>query len=458
MIHNRGSYRLRYGRRAMVRVASFAIAAIAVMAGFMSRGGGTARNYHRMVINNYKHSFNELVSDINGLDNALRKCLYAGGDNMVIETCAEAYGKALVASQSISRLPGSDHEFEKLSGFVNQVGDYTFTLSKKVSRGGKMTDEDKKSLKSLSDVLGVMSGNFDGVLAEVNDGSMSLDELDHLAAVTAKKSDALTKGIFIERMKVAEEEFPEIPTLMYDGPFSSHINAQKPKMLEGKQDVSERQAQEAAIRFSGKQGLSFDGLRGGNLPVYTFSDDSGVIVEVSKAGGIVVNMYGSRIPGDAKVPPDKAIANAKKFLEEHGLKDMKESYRQKTGGVLTINFAHVTEGVICYTDLMKIEVALDDGEILGFEAQGYVMRHHERTIPEPKITEAAARGKISGDVKVLSHSLAIIPTPGQGEVFCHEFKCENSEGQHCIDYINAETGVEEKILLLLEDENGTLAV
>ena len=44
------------------------------------------------------------------------------------------------------------------------------------------------------------------------------------------------------------------------------------------------------------------------------------------------------------------------------------------------------------------------------------------------------------------------------EVFCHECKCENGDGSLYIVYINAETGTEEKILILLESENGTLTI
>ena len=58
----------------------------------------------------------------------------------------------------------------------------------------------------------------------------------------------------------------------------------------------------------------------------------------------------------------------------------------------------------------------------------------------------------------MSYSLAVIPTSGQNEVFCHEFKMKTGDGQHYIVYVNAETGYEENILILIEDENGTLTL
>ena len=47
---------------------------------------------------------------------------------------------------------------------------------------------------------------------------------------------------------------------------------------------------------------------------------------------------------------------------------------------------------------------------------------------------------------------------GKEERLCWEFKCEDGEGKHVIVYADASTGEEVKLLLLLEDENGTLVL
>lgn len=52
----------------------------------------------------------------------------------------------------------------------------------------------------------------------------------------------------------------------------------------------------------------------------------------------------------------------------------------------------------------------------------------------------------------------MIPTSGENEVLCYEYLCENSDGLHVIIYINAQSGTQENIYILLEDENGTLVM
>ena len=70
--------------------------------------------------------------------------------------------------------------------------------------------------------------------------------------------------------------------------------------------------------------------------------------------------------------------------------------------------------------------------------------------------EAAAQ--VDGSLTVLAHQLALIPTGGEYEVLCHEFKCQNASGGHVLVYVDAADGRQERILLLQEDENGTLVI
>lgn len=86
------------------------------------------------------------------------------------------------------------------------------------------------------------------------------------------------------------------------------------------------------------------------------------------------------------------------------------------------------------------------------------MNHRIRDLPAPAVTADQARSAVGDALKVLAHQLAVIPTGGEHEVLCHEFKCETETGSHMLVYLNAATGQEENILLLLEDESGTLTL
>ena len=86
------------------------------------------------------------------------------------------------------------------------------------------------------------------------------------------------------------------------------------------------------------------------------------------------------------------------------------------------------------------------------------MSHGERTLPEIKETEESVRSKLSDNLTVESVRLAVIPSMGKFERLCYELNCVDQYGQRALIYINAETGVEEQILVVIEDENGVLTL
>ncbi|MBO6010491.1 MAG: germination protein YpeB, partial [Oscillospiraceae bacterium] len=59
---------------------------------------------------------------------------------------------------------------------------------------------------------------------------------------------------------------------------------------------------------------------------------------------------------------------------------------------------------------------------------------------------------------LLAGGLAVIPTEGKYERFCRELVCEDAQGGHVLIYVGAEEPRQEKILLLIEDENGVLTL
>ena len=51
----------------------------------------------------------------------------------------------------------------------------------------------------------------------------------------------------------------------------------------------------------------------------------------------------------------------------------------------------------------------------------------------------------------------MIPTDGKDEKHCYEFECTGVDGEELLVYVNVSNLEEEKILLLLRSDGGTLA-
>lgn len=145
------------------------------------------------------------------------------------------------------------------------------------------------------------------------------------------------------------------------------------------------------------------------------------------------------------------------FLEQKGFKNMKETYFLKQEGVMTINYAYSQEGVIAYPDLIKVKVALDNGEVLGIETTGYLNNHTQRDVSNIKISREEAKKNLNKNLEIQSEGMAIIPTEWKTELLCYEFKGKVDDREFLV-YINAENGREEDILIITNTPNGTLAM
>ena len=136
---------------------------------------------------------------------------------------------------------------------------------------------------------------------------------------------------------------------------------------------------------------------------------------------------------------------------------MKETYYLKQEGIMTINYAYIQDGVVMYPDLIKVKVALDNGDILGIETTGYLNNHTIRNISNVKITKEEAKKTLNSQLNIESEGMAVIPTEWQTEILCYEFKGKVDDTEFLV-YINAENGREEDILVIKDTPNGILTM
>ena len=450
-------------RKMQVLAVSFTAAAFAVSVGFGVQGYARAEDYRRQLDNGYRQAFTELTTAAGELDAALEKVTYATTPSLFASLCAQAYAKALAAQTALGELPYGNVELEQTAAFFAKAGDYAMAMARGAGAEGVCTDESRETLRGLAAAAGELSATLQELQLQLDGGALHPEDV---AAVEARLAAAAEDGGQItggSAFQTVEADFPQVPTLIYDGPFSEHLSSRTPQMLEGLPQVTEEEARRAAAAFAGLRAEVFtptsDGA--GNLPAWGFSalaDGGELYVEITKQGGQVLQMLSSRPVGEAALSRKEGVEQAAAFLDAHGYQDMAPSYFLEGDGILTVHFAPVLDGVYCYPDLVKVGVALDNGDVVSFEAHGYLMNHGAREPAAPAVSADEAAERVDPSLTVLSRQLALIPTGGEYEVLCHEFKCQNADGGHVLVYVNAATGQQERILLLLEDENGTLVI
>lgn len=450
-------------RKRNILLATYLAAAVIAFGGMSYKNRIETEGYDRFINNSYQRSFTELTASVNEIDTALSKVKYSATAPMINAACTQIFGQAMAARMALGELPFSNYELTETAGFITRVGDYAYALSVQTAGGDMPLEKDMENLQSLSLTAAALSSKLTQLESEVGHGTMTVAELKGSEQSADNTEEGATPKTVGESFKLIESEFPEIPTLIYDGPFSGHIESKKPLMLEGLSEIDADTARAKAAEFLGvsPDSVKNAGERGGRIPAYllTAATERGELTAVlAKQGGVVLSVVDGFTANEARISPEAASDIARDFLSERGIENMQSSYWTVNNNVALINFASVQDGVICYPDLVKVSVALDNGDVIGFEAAGYVTNHTARTLPQVIVAEAEAKKSVSSSLSVLSHALTVIPTDGKLEVLCHEFKCLSPEGRHYLVYVDAQTGKEKKILILLEDENGTLTI
>ncbi len=419
------------------------------------------KEYRQTSENRYNMAFYELVDYVQNVDIYLAKSLISTTPEQGEETLTNLWREANLAQSYLSMLPIESQELETTEKFLNQVSDYSYSLSRKNIYNESLNEEDLKNLKELHGYSTELKNTLNQLSDDINTGRVKWGELTKKGTVAFATQ---VSNISKESFDNLEENFHEYSGLIYDGAYSEHLTNQEKRGLTG-EDVDEETAKKKVEEFVGKDNIKEISNLGfsenASIPSYDFSiktnNDQNINMSISKKGAHIVYMNSDRQVNTEVITQEEANEIGKKYLEEKGFPNMKETYFLKQEGIVTVNYAYEQDGVLMYPDLIKVKIELDNGEVLGIETTGYLNNHTTRNIQNIKISKEEAKKTLNKQLNIQSEGLAYIPTEWQTEILCYEFKGKIDDTEFLV-YINAENGREEDILVITNTPNGTLTM
>lgn len=454
-------FKRRLSDRKMYSVVIVLIAAVAAWGIYQYK---RAADLRQELDNQYNRAFFEMVSYVNNVESLLAKSMVSTTTDRTAITLQEAWRQAGLAQTNLGQLPVSQPVLASTSKFLTQVSDLSLSLDNQNIRGKSLSKEQQDLLKKLYKYSVSLNKSLQELQDDLNAGRLRWGELANKGTRLFSKTKP---GEMMKKIEAVRENFNDYPTLIYDGPFSDHMTTAKARGLTG-EEIDAEAARKKAEEFFGKdKTVEVTELgQNDNGPIKTFdfevklkdaAEDETVYISVTRKGGHINWMLNNRAVNEEKLDMDKAKAAGIKFLKEKGFDSMEDTYYLKEDNTATINYAYRQDDVTMYPDLIKLKIALDNGEVIGMEAKSYLTNHTERDIPEPSITMEEAREKINSNMKVYSSGLAYIPTEYKKEIFCYEFKGKLDDRDFIV-YINALTGEEEDILMIVNTPNGVLTM
>lgn len=399
----------------------------------------------------YQRSFGELTDSIHTMNGQLAQLLVTSGQEQLLYGLSGLWREVYSAISSLGALPVAMHELEQTDLLLRDVAAYSYYLMRKnVLQQLPLSAEDWNRLEEFYRRTGIVQQELNRLETSI------LTEDFRLALLSSDEEDSLVTTAF----RSIESQVTALPEIA----FAEGVRTIEPELLPIRAEpVTEAEAIESANQFltaltqtASTQTPAAQALHGElafladniKLPVYGIAYPEHRYVEVSCAGGYVLQYYHTRPLNEAVLSADEAETQAYTILQQLQMPQM-VCIEQKTEDT-TANFIFVPQqdGVYLYPDMVKLQLALDDGTLLSFDQTSYQTRHHKRTLPAPKLGKEALLANRNPNFEALSIQPALITDPYTAdEVLVYELRGKIVDETFSI-FIDADTGQELRIVRL----------
>ncbi len=400
--------------------------------------------------NAYEKSFFNVSNSMNELETKLNKLKITNSDSQRMILANDVWRTAAMIEDNLAQLPIDHYAIANTSKFVNQMGDYIYSLNRKLQKGGTYSEEDIQKLDSLSEHCAKINQGIQKLSQKIISDYRIIDNIN-LSKLRGGKQDP--KNLLGAGLYEINQESTDYPEMIYDGPFSDALSKKEYKALAGLKEISYKQGIDYISKtLKDTADIKYQGKASGDLAAYeyitTTKDGLTRYIQLSAQGGLPISISGGNAAGKPELDEEQAIISAKKWAKTLINQDMKGVWISVLGDIAFINLAPVVNDIVYYPDLIKVKISLTDGSLLGWEANSYLQNHINREITPPSISQEQALQKISPRLKVHSIRLALIPKDWGEEVLTYEFYASYGDNLYIV-YINAESGDEENILMVI---------
>ncbi|MCA1027084.1 germination protein YpeB [Cytobacillus kochii] len=399
--------------------------------------------------NNYQRAFHELTYEIDVLHDKIGSTLAMNSRSSLSPALADVWRITSQAHSDVGQLPLSLLPFNKTEEFLAQIGEFSYKAAIRDLDKDPLTDEEYQSLQGLYKQAADIQSELRNVQHMVVKNDLRWMDVETALATNNEAADNTIIDGFqtVEKTVEGYDETDLGPAFV-----SMQKKDENYQYLEGK-EISKKEAVSEAKKYAQspddvKATVAENG-EGSDYGFFSVSlrspkESIETNLDITKKGGYPIWLITARGVKQQKISLEDAHQSAVKFLRDNEFEDLDlfESVQYDQMGVFT--FVSKQDDVRIYPDSIKMKVALDNGQILGFSAEDYLKSHHKRDIPQAVLAKEEAREKINSQLKIMDDRLAIILNDSNEEVLCYEFTGTLGEDTYRI-YINSENGREEKV-------------
>lgn len=403
--------------------------------------------------NQYQRAFHDLTYHIDELQDELGKTLAINSRRQIDGTLSNVWRISSLARSDVGQLPLALLPFSKTEEFLANVGDFSYKTAIRDLDKEPLSEKEYENLKILHKRAQEIQSELRNVQDKVLDQQLRWMDVELALASEEENLD----NTIIDGFRTIDKTVDEYEDIEMGPGIQSLENKQRMKdeNLKGK-SISKEEAKHIAIKFvgQGEKNAEIDVKKSGKgyeYQAYSVSykrpgqQEHSIDLDITTKGGHVVWLLDNRNVGEAKLSMDQAKQKADQFLKAHGYHSMDAMVIDRYDNLAVLTYVYTENNIRIYPDLMTVKVALDTGNVVGFQSEEYIFNHKEdRKLPKPKITLDEARKEINPNFKVRENRLAVILNDLGKETLCYEFMGQVGNELYRV-FINAENGDEETI-------------
>ncbi|MGR3764855.1 germination protein YpeB [Rossellomorea sp. NS-SX7] len=398
--------------------------------------------------NNYQRAFHELTYQVDLLHDKIGTTLAMNSKKSLSPALADVWRLTSQAHSDVGQLPLTLLPFNKTEEFLSKIGDFSYRVAVRDLDDKPLTDKEYTSLENLYKQSADIQEELRRVQHLVIKNNLRWMDVEMALASGKEKAD----NTIIDGFKTVEKNVTGYDEASFG--TTTFVNSQKRdenfKKLKGEQ-ISKEDAVAILRKYSGidksKDAKVAESGKGSNFKFYSVSIGNGkteASMDLTQKGGYPIWYINNREVKESKISLNKAADQATKFLKDNKFEKLElfESVQYDNIGIFT--YVTVLDGVRIYPDSIKVKVALDNGQIVGFAAEEYLRNNHDREVAKPSMSLEDAKSETNPNLKVMEERQAIIVNDLNEEVLCYEFLGMLGNDTYRI-FINANTGEEEKV-------------
>lgn len=404
--------------------------------------------------NNYQRAFHELVYHTDLLHDKIGTSLAMNSHERLSPQFVDIWRLTSESLANVGQLPLTLLPFNKTEEFLSNIGDFTYRTAVRDLNDEPLTEDEFQTLQDLYE----QAGNIKNELREVqhlvlHDNLRWMDVELALATNDEQLDNTIINGFKTVEKQV--EGFAEsggdsvlIETATKDHEYKNLTGdlIKKDKVQQiGKRLFNTKDDENMTVTKSGD---------GSDVPFYSVSynnDQINAYMDLSEKGGHPITLLIDRELDEQNLSLNDGLAKAEQYIKTMGYKGMEVFQSQQFDNIGVYTFLYNDNDVRIYTDSMELKVALDNGDIVGFNGKNYFMNHHKRSIPKPEISAEEARQFVSRNVDIQDEHLAVIENELGEEVLTYEFIGQMDNDTYRI-FISAHDGHEERVEKLTDTE------